>query len=75
MKDAAGDRSPPYSVGEIVAWFAEHYPKVNPSSVRAHVTGLTANDRNRHHYAGESWSGTGFVECFFDEVGVLRIPD
>src|SRR6266516_846896 len=50
MKDAAAELSPPYTVADIVAWFAEHYPKVNRSSVRAHITGLTANDRNRHHY-------------------------
>lgn len=50
MKDAAADLSPPYTVSEIVAWFAEHYPKVRASSVRAHVKGLTANDPSRHHY-------------------------
>jgi len=26
MKDAAAELSPPYTVGEIVAWFAQHYP-------------------------------------------------
>jgi hypothetical protein len=50
MKDAAAELSPPYTVDEIVAWFAEHYPKVKASSVRAHVKGLTANDPSRHHY-------------------------
>jgi endonuclease len=50
MKDAATELSPPYTVGEIVAWFAEHYPKVKESSVRAHIKGMTANDPSRHHY-------------------------
>jgi endonuclease len=50
MRDAVADLSPPYTVSEIVAWFAEHYPKVKASSVRAHVKGLTANDPSRHHY-------------------------
>lgn len=50
MKDAAADLSPPYTVREFIDWFGEHYPKVNPKSVRAHVIGLTANDPNRHHY-------------------------
>jgi hypothetical protein len=50
MKDAAAELSPPYTVGEIVAWFAEHYPKVKASSVRAHIKGMTANDPSRHHY-------------------------
>ncbi len=28
MKDAATELSPPYKTGEIVAWFAQHYPKI-----------------------------------------------
>jgi len=50
MKDAAAELLPPYTVRDIIDWFAGHYPKVNPRSVRAHVIGLTANDPNRHHY-------------------------
>ena len=29
---------------------AEHYPQIKASTVRAHIVGLTANDRSRHHY-------------------------
>ena len=36
--------------GRIVAWFAQHYPKIKASSVRAHIKGMTANDPSRHHY-------------------------
>ncbi len=50
MQDAAADLSPPYTVGEIIAWFAQNYPKVKASSVRAHIKGLTANDPSRQHY-------------------------
>ena len=50
MQDAAAELSPPYTVGEIIAWFAQHYPKIKASSVRAHIKGLTANDPSRHHY-------------------------
>ena len=50
MQDAAAELTPPYTVGEIIAWFAEHYPKIKASSVRAHIKGLTANDPSRHHY-------------------------
>jgi endonuclease len=50
MQDAAADLSPPYTVGELIAWFAQHYPKIKASSVRAHIKGLTANDPSRHHY-------------------------
>jgi restriction system protein len=35
----------------VVAWFAERYPLVRGSTVRAHVVGLTENDNTRHHYA------------------------
>ena len=50
MQDAAADLSPPYTVGEIIAWFAQHYPKIKATSVRAHIKGLTVNDPSRHHY-------------------------
>src|SRR5580698_4625529 len=50
MQDAAAELQPPYTVGEIIAWFAQHYPKIKASSVRAHIKGLTANDPSRHHY-------------------------
>ena len=50
MKDAAAELSPPYTVGEIVAWFAQHYPRIKASSVRAHIKGMTMNDPSRHHY-------------------------
>jgi hypothetical protein len=51
MRDAAADLTPPYAVSDFVTWFAEHYPKVSPKSVRAHIIGLTANDPSRHHYS------------------------
>jgi hypothetical protein len=50
MQDAAADLTPPYTVSDFITWFGEHYPKVNPRSVRAHIIGLTANDPSRHHY-------------------------
>jgi hypothetical protein len=52
MADAAAELSFPARPADVVAWFAERYPEVKSSTVRAHVTGLTGNDRNRHHYAG-----------------------
>lgn len=50
MQDAAAELTPPYTVGEIIAWFAQHYPEIKASSIRAHIKGLTANDPSRHHY-------------------------
>ena len=51
MVEAAAQAEYPTSRADLVAWFVEHYPQVKASTVRAHITGLTANDRNRHHYA------------------------
>jgi hypothetical protein len=28
MQDAAAELSPPFTVGEIIGWFAQYYPKV-----------------------------------------------
>jgi hypothetical protein len=50
MQDAAAELLPPYTVGEIIAWFAQRYPQIKASSVRAHIKGITANDPSRHHY-------------------------
>ena len=50
MVEAAGQIEYPTSRGDVVAWFAEHYPLVKASTVRAHIVGLTANDGNRRHY-------------------------
>jgi hypothetical protein len=50
MIEAAREAQYPTQRGDLVAWFEEHYPLVKASTVRAHITGLTANDRNRHHY-------------------------
>jgi hypothetical protein len=36
---------------DVVAWFAEHYPEVKATTVRANIVGLTENDRSRHHHA------------------------
>ncbi len=51
MVDAANGLSYPASRADVVGWFAEHYPEVKASTIRAHIVGLTANDRSRHHYA------------------------
>ena len=50
MIEAAAEARYPTQRGDLVAWFEDHYPLVKASTVRAHITGLTANDRNRHHY-------------------------
>ena len=52
MIEAAGALDYPTTRTGVVEWFAEHYPQVKTSTVRAHIVGLTSNDRNRHHYRG-----------------------
>jgi len=51
MRDAAKQLPSPTTTNEIIRWFAREYPLVKRTTVAAHITGLTANDRNRHHYS------------------------
>jgi hypothetical protein len=51
MVEAAAELDYPTSRGEVLLWFAKHHSDVKASTIRAHIVGLTANDRNRHHYA------------------------
>jgi hypothetical protein len=51
MRDAANQLPSPTTPNEIVSWFAREYPLVKKTTVTAHITGLTANDRNRRHYS------------------------
>jgi hypothetical protein len=51
MVDAAQSITFPATRSDVVGWFAERYPNVKSSTVRAHVVRLTVNDSSRHHYA------------------------
>jgi hypothetical protein len=51
MRDAAKQLPSPTTPNEIINWFAREYPLVKRTTVAAHITGLTANDRNRHHFS------------------------
>jgi hypothetical protein len=51
MEEAGAELQYPASRSDVVAWFAEHYPEVKATTVRANIVGLTDNDRSRHHYA------------------------
>src|SRR4051794_12298339 len=50
MQEAAAEVAYPARPNDFVGWFAERYERVSPKTVRHHVIGLTANDRNRRHY-------------------------
>jgi hypothetical protein len=49
MRDAAAQLTPPFAAGDFVTWFAERYPKIKASTVKAHVAAMTANNPNRHN--------------------------
>src|SRR5262252_5447309 len=51
MRDAASQLPSPTTSNEVISWLAREYPLVKKTTVAAHITGLTANDRNRHHYS------------------------
>jgi hypothetical protein len=70
MTDAAAELPAPYTVREIVGWFAEHYPKIKSSSVRAHIKGLTANDPSRHHYP----TVAGMTALFLQQPDKTLLP-
>lgn len=47
LRDCAHDLREPFTVGEVVRWFASRYPDVAASAVRAHVQAMTGNVPNR----------------------------
>jgi hypothetical protein len=51
LADTVAQLDQPSRPADCVDWFASHYPAVKASTVRMHVTGYTANDRNRRHFA------------------------
>lgn len=51
MRDAARQLRSPTTANDIITWFAREYPLVKRTTVAAHITGLTANDRNRRHFS------------------------
>src|ERR1019366_4615950 len=50
IRDAGGELQEPMSSGDLIAWFAQRYPKVQVATVRAHIIGLSVNNPSRHHY-------------------------
>jgi hypothetical protein len=67
MREAAADLTPPYTLSDFVTWFGEHYPKVNPKSVRAHIIGLTANPSDR--VVGQILRYIGYVQIHMAAPG------
>lgn len=67
IPEAIASLQSPFKVADIVGWFAVAYPEVNPNTLRALTTGLTANHPSRHHY----WVSTKPPRLFRQEDGWL----
>jgi endonuclease len=39
-----------FTTSRALEWFKEHYPKLQPSSIRAHLVQAATNDRSRLHH-------------------------
>ncbi len=39
-----------FAKSDAVRWFADHYPKIKPGTVQAHVEAMAVNSRSRKHY-------------------------
>ena len=50
MAKAAIEMPSPFRPPDVVDWFADRYPLVRSTTVRAHVIGLTDNHASRRHY-------------------------
>lgn len=45
LQEAAQTLAPPFTVGDVLDWFAEHYPDVPAATIRAQVSALTGNNQ------------------------------
>lgn len=43
-----------FTTSRAIEWFAEHYPKLKPGSIRAHLVQASTNDRSRLHHPATS---------------------
>jgi hypothetical protein len=39
-----------FTTARAIAWFGQHYPKLKPGSIRAHLVQASTNDRSRLHH-------------------------
>ena len=82
MSESAAAMPRTFKASNVVDWFAQHYPKVKTTTVRAHVIGLTANDPSRKHYPGLAQrqplfvkSSGGWLELFDADVHLADEPE
>jgi Endonuclease NucS C-terminal domain len=81
MVEASTDLADRLRPGDVVDWFAQHYPKVKATTVRAHVIGLTVNDPSRKHYAALARrqplffkTPNGWIERFDPDIHLTDEP-
>jgi hypothetical protein len=79
MREFAKERLKPgqiFEKSDAVGWFAEHYPKVRPTTVQMHVEGMAVNSTVRKHHPNIR---PGSEHDFFFKVGPgkfrLWVPD
>jgi len=45
-----------FTTSRVIAWFQQHYPKLQASSIRAHLVQASTNDRSRLHHPSTNTS-------------------
>lgn len=49
VEDALDDLPDPFTNEDAVAWFKEHYPNLRPTTVSAHLSGMSINAKTRRN--------------------------
>src|SRR5689334_22187840 len=50
LKDLGLKPGQVFTTARAIQWFQEHYPKLKPGSIRAHLVQASTNDRSRLHH-------------------------
>ena len=49
LKEAIAELGDPISTDQVLAWFEEHYPRVNERTIRQHLRAFSANDGTKRY--------------------------
>ncbi len=76
MKDMANDFAlkpgESFSRRRAIDWFAQHYPKIKPGTVTAHLTRLSTNAPSRLHYSASADDDLFYYQ---EDNGTFRLFD
>ena len=50
LKDMGLKPGQVFTTSRTIEWFKQHYPKLQPNSIRAHLVQASTNDRSRLHH-------------------------